>query len=308
MRTRLLRIAICWVGLVVPLACIAQLVQRPEYRWTKFVQVDGQPDPVPAEWVATPEGKFAHSLEIPNAVPRDSGYRRGMSSKEYFEHLCMREAGEFIFSKVDNVEGLLFMRPPRSPTDADLMDRYRLEAPDFERTFQLIEPTPQGRGRIFVNPPWRLYSFVDEPYVTGDATSTFVRASGYRQKTAQMKIDRLANVETKYALTWRGIKRPNDRDHAIAGSEWIVIDRATRAVMAVHRDYVRTGETPNTPQGIWWLNAVNCPGSSSRNMRSKRIYDFASRVLQPRIGGQDEQSYRDLVRIPSMSNGVGVLP
>lgn len=38
--------------------------------------------------LATPEGRFAHSIKIPNPVPADSGYRPGMSSDEYFEHLC----------------------------------------------------------------------------------------------------------------------------------------------------------------------------------------------------------------------------
>src|SRR5512147_1589890 len=89
----------------------------PKSPWTKFVQVDGQPEPVPEQWVATPEGRFAHSIKVPNPVPKDSGYRRGMSSEEYFQHLCRREAGEFIYRTVDNVEGFYFMRPPNWPTD-----------------------------------------------------------------------------------------------------------------------------------------------------------------------------------------------
>ncbi|MSQ54984.1 MAG: hypothetical protein EXR31_06410 [Betaproteobacteria bacterium] len=116
--------------------------QPDTFRWTKFVQVEGQPEPVPEEWVSTPEGRFAHSLKIPNPVPKDSGYRRSMSSEEYFNHLCKMEAGEFIFRKVHGVEGFQFSRPPNWPTDQDLTDRYRLEAPELERYFQLLRATP----------------------------------------------------------------------------------------------------------------------------------------------------------------------
>jgi hypothetical protein len=60
---------------------------------------------VPAEWVAAPEGKFAHSIKLPNPLPKDSGYKPGMSSEQYFDHLCKTEAGEFLYKTVENVEG-----------------------------------------------------------------------------------------------------------------------------------------------------------------------------------------------------------
>ena len=31
------------------------------------------------DWLATPEGRFAHSIKIPNPVSEDSGYRPGMT-------------------------------------------------------------------------------------------------------------------------------------------------------------------------------------------------------------------------------------
>src|SRR5690349_21833710 len=75
---------------------IREVHQPPPYKWTKFVQVEGQPEPVPIGWVSTPEGRFAHSIKIPNPVPKDSGYKWWMSSKDYFVHLCEKEAGECI--------------------------------------------------------------------------------------------------------------------------------------------------------------------------------------------------------------------
>lgn len=269
------------LGLSTSFVGAAQTEQEPKYRLGKLVSVEGQPEPVPAEWVSTPEGAFAHSLKVPNPVPKYSGYLRGMNSEEYFDRLCKREAGEFIAATAEGVEGFLFMRPPRRPTDSDLLDRYKLEAPGIQRTFQLIKPSPQERAKIFVNPPWRLYTFVEEPSLFEGGTSGFVRALGYRQREAPMKIERMDRTNSRYGLTWRGIRRIGDRELAIAGSEWIVVELEKGAVMAVYRDYARTGETPNTPEGIWWLNARGCPGLGPRSIRSKTIYDFVSRVIRP---------------------------
>src|SRR5439155_24504843 len=84
----------CWtriftllLGLLICVACTAQAANASGHRWTQFVQVEGQPEPVPAEWAATPEGEFAHSIKVPNPLPKDSGYRPGMTSEQYFDHL-----------------------------------------------------------------------------------------------------------------------------------------------------------------------------------------------------------------------------
>ena len=69
----------------------------------------------PADPLATEEGRFAHSIKIPNPVPEDSGYKPGMTPEQYFDHLCKTEAGEFIYKTVENVEGLYKMRPRERP-------------------------------------------------------------------------------------------------------------------------------------------------------------------------------------------------
>lgn len=277
-----MRIAVLFFGLLVSLVCLAQT--KKSHQWTQFVQVDGQPEPVPAEWVSTPEGKFAHSIKVPNPVPKDSGYRWTMSAKDYFDHLCKQEAGEFIFKTVKNVESFYFARPPARPTDDDLMDRRKLEAPEIERTFQLLEENPTERAKFYVSPPSRLFSFVEEPSPAGATNWPYVRLFGYRDKISLMKAEGVTDLRSRYGMTWRGIKRMKDREHAIAGSEWIVFDLQTREVLAVLRDYARTGKTPNTPQGIWWLNAMNCPNSPSKHIRPGRFYDFAIKVIVPSTG------------------------
>ncbi|HEY6281121.1 MAG TPA: hypothetical protein VIW72_04920 [Burkholderiales bacterium] len=275
-------LAVC--GLLVCSSCAAQAPNPSTHRWTQFVQVEGQPEPVPAEWVVTPEGKFAHSIKIPNPVPKDSGYRKGMTSEQYFEHLCKTEAGEFIYKTVDNVEGFYFMRPPKRPTDDDLIDRYKLEAPEIERTFQLLRATPQERGGIFIGPPWKLYSFVEEPAMSAESGKSYVRIFGYKQDFSPMKTELVSELKSHYGLIWRGLNRPNDRELAIAGNEWIVIDLKTNEVLAVQRNYGRTGFNRNTEGGIWWLNALGCPNLNPVDNLPSRFYKFAIKSLKPVLG------------------------
>jgi hypothetical protein len=83
----------------------------------------------PADPLATEEGRFAHSIKIPNPVSEDSGYKPEMTSQEYFDHLCKTEAGEFIYRTVENVEGIYMMRPRKEATDEELEHLYALEDP-----------------------------------------------------------------------------------------------------------------------------------------------------------------------------------
>ena len=268
---------------LVSAATIGESRQPPPYKWTKFVSVDGQPEPVPIEWVSTPEGKFAHSIKIPNPVPKESGYRRGMSAKEYFDHLCKNEAGEFVFKIADNVEGILFMRPPARPTDYDLMDRYKLEAPGFERIYQSPRPTTAERGAEFVGPSSvRQYVYYEEPLAEGEG---YVRASEPHTKLPQlMKVLKSSHYMSRFGVVWRGVRRPYDREHAIAGTEILVLDLQTKEVMGVLRNFGITGRTTDTRDGVWWLNAARCPQIRDiyPTNTSRQLYEFTAKVARPK--------------------------
>jgi hypothetical protein len=294
LRNRGLRLVVRWSCILtmmtitigsLPLANaeIREAKQPPRYQWTKFVEVAGQPEPVPIEWVSTPEGQFAHSIVIPNPVPKDSGYRWWWSAKKYHQHLCEKEAGEFIFKTVDNVEGFLFMRPPSPPTDYDLMDARKLEAPNLEKGFG-GRPHIGERGSAFV---WKNhYGYVEEP---ADATEQgkrgFLHASGPLVQPHFWLRDIKHETEpvSRYGVTWRGVLRPKDRDHAIAGHEIIVVDLRTNEVMGVARDFGITGVTTNTRDGIWWLNAPRCAEFSKKYQFAgkEHLVDFISKILKP---------------------------
>jgi len=218
------------------------------------------------DWQATPEGRFAHAIKIPNPVPEDSGYRWWMRPWDYFKHLCENEAGEFIFKTVDNVEGIMQIRPRETGIeDADSKgSKYRhlyamedpyghwegevdepaydMLGPDRYATFEL----PAGSIQL---PEWKrrfrdLSISLDKP-MPGD---TIERYYGYDGHMDSLKRVFDTKRKSRYGFTWRGIKRPHDREMGIAGGELIVLDLETNEILAVRRGYaLYAGQWQLTP-------------------------------------------------------------
>ena len=229
----------------------------------------------PADPLATEEGRFAHSIKIPNPVPEDSGYKPGMTPEQYFEHLCKTEAGEFIFKTVENVEGIYMMRPRKKATDYEMEHLYGLEAPYVEVHGEYDSPE-----EYFVQPHMGKYQFLEMPLAKSQDTSRYRRYyrgdnahSGQQYQTAingkavfvpyivaEAQTDTL---KSEYGVTWRGITRPHDRELGIAGSELIVLNFETNEILAVRRGYKRTGGVRNLT-GVWWLAGQTCPKLSER--------------------------------------------
>ena len=132
---------------------VGQRNKEPQVHWEHFVPVAGQPLPVPQQWLQDPEAKIAHSLKLPDSVPKpvpfdfSKAYRKSWlpgtpkQSVQYFNHLCSTEAGEWIFRKVQNVEGFYFARPQDEPTTDTMTDPYGPEMPWIQRFFLLTVMT-----------------------------------------------------------------------------------------------------------------------------------------------------------------------
>ena len=253
--------------------------ELPPHKWTKFVTVAGQPEPVPTEWVSTPEGQYAHSIVLPDPLPKDSGYKWTMSATEYFLHLCEKEAGEFIYRRVPGVTGFLFDRPPAVPDDPIVADRYRLEAPMFEAQYQNIGYTASDRGLEYVSPPARTFEYLEEP-LRVEKEPAVVLVSGYEERTHKLTNREIRKAAvSKYMVTWRGIRRKRDREHGIGGFELIIVDRETGEVLGFLRDFGVSGRRGP----IYWLNAAQCPELASKSPRPdvEQTFRFVSSVLQP---------------------------
>lgn len=245
----------------------------------------------PADPLATEDGRFAHSLKIPNPVPEDSGYKPGMTAEQYFDHLCKTEAGEFIYKTVENVEGLYMMRPRREATDYELEHLYALEDPYGQVLGSMLHPQD-----TYVQPALGKYEFLEVP--NGDAqqvaSSTQKYMQYYRDENAhpgrkyQTAINgqgvfvpyivaetATSNIKSRYGYTWRGIARPHDRELGISGGEVIILDLQINEVLAVRRGYIRSGWIKNLT-GIWWLTGQVCS-----NTGKKQEHLFIKEILKP---------------------------
>jgi len=224
-----------------------------------------RPDPL-----ATPEGRLAHSIKLPVTVA-PKAYRAGMTSEEYFRLLC-EESGEFIFTKVNDVEGIMELRPRAMASDDMLRHLYALEDPYGYRDWQARNPE-----FFYVSP--KAYQFFERALTSGQPKGQVLRYSGYDGRTmATMKRETEDAPRSRYGFTWRGISRPNDREMGIAGGELIVVDIDTLQVLGVKRGFARTGEAHPVPLGIWWRLPSVCPGDSNETYVPGR---FVTKVLIP---------------------------
>jgi len=244
----------------------------------------------PADPLATPAGRFAHSIKIPNPVPEDSGYKPGMTAQEYFDHLCKNEAGEFIFKTVENVEGIYQMRPRERVFDEYMQHLYAMEDPYGYNDAEAMMPefayvNPKGYRYFetsvqFEPKPVRGKQFRDQSIdVKPDASARYVRFSGYDgHAEVTMKKEYATTRASRYGYAWRGISRPHDREFAIAGGELIVLDLETNEILAVKRGFIRTGGVRNLT-GIWWPNGQICRSDPDR-VKIFPTYEFIRKVLR----------------------------
>jgi hypothetical protein len=231
----------------------------------------------PTDPLATEEGRFAHSIKIPNPVPEDSGYMPKMTPEQYFDHLCKTEAGEFVYKTVENVEGLYMMRPRGKATDYELEHLYALEDPYGHEDWEANSPE-----KFYVRPG--RYKFLERPLSSPKSPLTggemYLRYTGYDgQDPKTMVVHETADRKSRYGYMWRGIARPHDRELGIAGGELIVLDWETNEVLAVRRGFIRSGGVDNLT-GIWWPNGQVCRNDAGR-IKLFFTVEFISNVLKP---------------------------
>ncbi len=245
----------------------------------------------PVDPLATEEGRFAHSIKIPNPVPEDGGYKAGMTSEQYFNHLCKTEAGEFIYKTVENVEGVYQMRPRAEATDSQRRHLYAHDDLYGDNVGESSEP--EGR---YIGP--NRYKYFETPQVSRqlsegkrkyrhpsyflkpDANAKVARYFGYdgrEIKTIQKEYGE--SRKSRYGYTWRSIKRPNDRELGITGGELVVMDLDAGEVLAVRRGYVR-GDTELPRLGMVWQRP--CPLMDTDGL-------FVFKVLKPVVSMHTHQ-------------------
>jgi len=255
------------------------------------------PDPL-----ATPEGRFAHSIKLPppHGEPKEV-YRAGMTSEEYFKALCDAEAGEFIFKTVGNVEGIFQMRPRVVASDDILQHLYAMEDPYGHDSGEIRAPE-----EYYVQPALGKYQFLEVRPLTKSIEKSketyriyYRNPNANHKKKYQTMIDGrgvfvpyiisekpTSVLRSRYGYTWRGINRPYDRELGIAGGELILVDLQSSEVLAFRRGYRRTGFIRNNSTGVWWLTAQHCS-----DLTSKPAFRFMTQVLIPAQSSSEGDSH-----------------
>jgi len=208
--------------------------------------------------------------KLPEA-PQQSTYRPGMSQRDYFQALCEREAGEFIYKTVDDVEGIYQIRPRHYARDPiDLHSQYALEDPYGYARWEAVNP-----HFIFIGK--KGYSFFEAP----DHSGRFVRYTGYDGRHRDtLQQETVQQLKARYGYFWRGIERPHMRDMIIAGGELVIVDLKTNEIIALRRGFSYSGQVRNSPTRISWSISISCPNDSTR----KNLFyteEFMHRVLKP---------------------------
>ena len=231
-------------------------------------------------------------------APKQSVYRKGMTSKEYFDARCKAEAGEFIYKTVENVEGIYQIRPRLKASTETLHDRYVMEDP-----YGYTDREAQKVEGIFVHPGFR-YDFLEVPIaavkIEERAKATFVRTSrvpigGRRNRNDDgIKKQEAGTLQAQYGYTWRGIRRPYDRENNIAGGELIVVDLRTNNVLGMRRGFIHVQVPSTKDYSVDWDHWYVCPRFTDQRGVGKApdfVYWFVGKILKPaKLGSTFEES------------------
>ncbi len=175
----------------------------------------------------TPESAFAHSIKLPppHDKPKDV-YKSGMSSEEYFQALCQVEAGEWVFRRVEGVEGIRQERPE---------SKIRL---DYSVAFHMKEPSVVpivNPKSIFGNPPASRYAYFERRLTQAEREKQAMTHEYFDSSTTKL----ISQPKSNFAYLSRGIRRMQDRQHAIEGIEYIIYQIEPFEVLGLQRYFTQ---------------------------------------------------------------------
>jgi len=183
----------------------------------------------PADPLATEEGRFAYSIQLP--PPHDKPkvkYQPGMSAESYFKELCEKAEGDFVFRTVEGIEGIKIMRPLPQVTGMPLSQ----------------ESGGPAVGS-FVSPINGIYRYVD--------AVEFLENSTTQTRLIHYEVDSklptnvppygkashaIEESQAHYGYTFRNSSLEN-REIGVVGQELIITDLQTNEVLAFRRRFSR---------------------------------------------------------------------
>jgi hypothetical protein len=268
-------------------------------------------------------------LKWPEA-PKERVYKPGMTPVQYFEALCKAEAGEFIYRTV-KADSIYMIRPRKEERDEQIRDRYGLEDPygygqgdQGDTGPHMLIAHPAQMYSEFATPD---YVLVETPIVPVGIHATsrknydpnwftvpdganfrvFYHADQKPKWLYGFSVRYEKELQSRYGFTWRGIRRPYDREMGIAGGEIAIVDLKTNEILGLRRGFILGNRLK--AGGMWWLTGTVCPrysqlpGLGTQRRRDKDVdyvLIFLTKVAVPTakfIPAWDDRIRREHERI-----------
>jgi hypothetical protein len=237
----------------------------------------------------TEESRYAHSIKLPS--PHDKPqveYRPGMTSKQFFDELCAKEAGEWVFGTSARVEGIYLARTLTKPLAAysslvfDAVEPLWTAAYGMHPENYFVQPT-LGRYRFL-----EVQADPDRPVRSSGAFTRFVRDDARPTGTWTAALDGRAvkvpyvvrkdssgEARAQYMVVARGVRRAHFADHAISGAEVLIVDYSTGAVMGLLRSFSQFRPTASRGSLVSQVAGESCATPPGRPTPSPFIYRVA---------------------------------
>jgi hypothetical protein len=211
--------------------------------------------------------------------------KRNQAMWAHFEKRCKEDARITIKRVVENVDGVLIMKPRKVATEAELQDQFWMGDPYGYSRSEAARPnillSYADRGR---------YSFIEYPNpddrIDGAALA-FVRLEGYgldqNGDYQYSKKTMTGNRKSKFGFDWDDISTPEDRAYWIAGGRMRIVDLETKEVIAEKVGYLVDPLQGGRVGGSTWhfSNSKSCPQQVDEYFKTR---EFLYQVLKPSPG------------------------
>ncbi len=231
----------------------------------------------PFDPLATPEGRFAHQIQLPAQLARKVTYREGVSADAYFRELCEKDAGMFILRTVQDVPGVLQMRPRQLATQEMFEHLHGVEDPVGYDWYEQRNP-----ARIFLSARDEAYQYLEvfgssrkewmalrEPFIVLSGYKSYRDKPGGDLVQTPLVTTPRSSRTSRFGYTWREITDQRDRELGISGGETIVWDFEQSDVVSVLRGFKQTGNVRNRT-GVWWEFGRSCPAFTGADRPTTR--------------------------------------
>jgi hypothetical protein len=158
----------------------------------------------------------------------------------HFKKRCAEDAGEKIYRKIHDVEGLLLLKPRQHAADAQLRDQYWLGDPyghdsvlsdsEIRNFIGYLNARNVATTRVTSRPG---YQFVETKDPEG----------GYRRyqlgvTERKFRVSSIAEPASRYGVTWKDISTQEDRKYWVAGGRLQVLELATKEVLGERLGFI----------------------------------------------------------------------